>query len=108
MMIDHLGDFDKMFESRVRIGIMAILAVEDGIDYNGLKTALDVTDGNLASHLKALEKEAYIKVVKAFFGRKPNTTYTITKVGKIAFEAHLKALEKIIKSVQPVALTKKK
>jgi len=88
----------KAFESRVRLGIMSILAVNDTLDFNALKEYLDVTDGNLASHLKGLEKEEFIGMEKSFVGRKPNTRYFMTIDGRKAFEAHLKALEKLIKS----------
>ena len=93
-----INGLHKAFESRIRIGIMSALAVNDMLDFNSLKEYLDVTDGNLASHLKGLEKEEFIGVEKSFVGRKPNTKYFITKAGKKAFEDHLKALEKIIKS----------
>lgn len=92
------NDLHKAFESRIRLGIMSTLAVNDGLDFNSLKEYLDVTDGNLASHLKALEKEEFIGMEKSFVGRKPNTKYHITKAGKKAFDDHLKALEKLIKS----------
>ena len=88
----------KAFESRIRIGIMSALAVNDRLDFNALKVYLDVTDGNLASHLKALEKEAFIGVEKTFIGRKPNTTYFMTQAGNKAFRDHLNALETIIQS----------
>ena len=86
----------KAFESRVRLGIMSALAVNDRLDFNSLKEYLDVTDGNLASHLKTLEKEEFIGVEKSFIDRKPNTKYYMTKEGKKAFDEHLKTLEKII------------
>lgn len=88
----------KAFESRIRLGIMAALAVNERLDFNALKEYLDVTDGNLASHIKALEKEEFIGVEKSFVGKKPNTKYFMTKEGKKAFDDHLKALEKLIKS----------
>lgn len=93
-----INGLHKAFESRIRIGIMSALAVNDRLDFNSLKEYLDVTDGNLASHLKGLEKEEFIGVEKAFVGRKPNTKYFITQEGKKAFDDHLKALEKIIQS----------
>jgi DNA-binding MarR family transcriptional regulator len=93
-----IDDLHKAFESRIRLGIMSALAVNDALDFNALKEILDVTDGNLASHLKALEKEDFIGVNKSFVGRKPNTSYFITKQGKQAFEDHLSALEKLIQS----------
>lgn len=77
---------------------MAVLSANEDMDFNALKEYLDATDGNLATHLKALEKEAFIGVEKSFIGRKPNTKYFITKLGKLAFEKHLDALEKLIKS----------
>lgn len=77
---------------------MSALAVNEMLDFNSLKEFLDVTDGNLASHLKALEKETFIGVEKSFVGRKPNTKYFMTKEGKKAFDDHLKALEQLIKS----------
>lgn len=94
----YLEDLHKAFESRVRLGIMSALAVNETLDFNALKEYLDVTDGNLASHLKALEKEQFIEVKKTFIQRKPNTRYSMSREGKKAFEEHLNALEKLIKS----------
>ena len=88
----------KAFESRVRLGIMSILAVNEAMDFNSLKEFLDVTDGNLASHLKALEKEEFVETRKSFIGRKPNTSFSITATGRAAFEGHLSALENLIRS----------
>ena len=87
----------KAFESRIRLGIMSALAVNDMLDFNSLKEFLEVTDGNLASHLKALEKEEYISITKSFIGRKPNTQYSVTQKGKDAFKKHLQVLESLIK-----------
>lgn len=87
----------KAFESRIRLGIMSALAVNETLDFNSLKEYLDATDGNLASHIKALEKEDFIEVEKSFVGRKPNTQYSMTKKGKKAFEEHLSTLEALIR-----------
>jgi len=76
---------------------MSVLMVNDRYDFNSLKELLDTSDGNLASHLKGLEKEEYITVHKSFLGRKPNTNYEATEKGKIAFKQHLDALEQLIK-----------
>lgn len=94
-----INGLHKAFENRVRLGIMSALLVNDQLDFNALKEFLDVTDGNLASHLKGLEKEDFISVEKTFIGRKPNTTYEMTQAGKQAFDDHLKTLEKLIKGV---------
>jgi DNA-binding MarR family transcriptional regulator len=77
---------------------MSALAVNDSLDFNALKEFLEVTDGNLATHLKKLESEDFIGVQKSFVDRKPNTKYSITKSGKTAFTQHLNALEEIINS----------
>ena len=97
-----INGLHKAFESRIRLGIMSVLAVNDMLDFNALKDYLDVTDGNLASHLKTLEKEMFIGVKKSFIGKKPNTKYFMTKEGKNAFDDHLKALEQLIKSQKQI------
>lgn len=73
--------------------------VNESLDFNGFKELLDVTDGNLASHTRALEKLEFITVEKSFIGRKPNTRFSITRIGKKAFEQHLAALEKLLKGI---------
>lgn len=89
--------YDKVLENRIRLQIMSILVANEAYDFTGLKELLDVTDGNLASNLKSLEKEGYIEVHKSFVDRKPNTKYRKTKKGQQAFENHLVALENLIK-----------
>lgn len=92
-MIENLN---KVFESRVRLGIMSILMVNEWVEFKALKDLLKVTDGNLASHLSALEKKALILVNKEFVGKKPRTTYNATAEGKALFHKHLTALEALI------------
>jgi DNA-binding HxlR family transcriptional regulator len=92
-----LENFDKAFENRLRLHIMSVLVANEQYDFNSLKELLNATDGNLASHLKALEKEEYITVFKSFLGRKPNTQYAASPLGREAFKKHLQALENLIK-----------
>ena len=96
-MKDLISNINKLFESRVRLGIMSVLMVTENYDFNSLKETLNVTDGNLASHLKALEENGIIQVNKLFIGRKPNTSYSVTNLGIELFKQHLNALEKLIK-----------
>ncbi len=96
-MKNFIGNLNKAFESRVRLGVMSILLVNDHADFGSLKEQLQITDGNLASHISALEKLGYIEVRKQFIGKKPNTSYLVTALGKTAFSEHLDTLEKIIK-----------
>ncbi len=91
-----IGDLNKVFESRVRLGVMAVLLVNDWVDFNTLKEMLEVTDGNLASHLSALEKHEMIEMKKQFVGRKPKTSFRVTNLGRKNFNKHLDALEKLI------------
>ena len=91
-----ISNINKAFDHRVRLGIMSVLMVNEHADFNMLKELLGATDGNIASHTKALEKENYIRVEKAFINRKPNTKYIATAVGRTAFTQHIEALEKLI------------
>lgn len=81
---------------------MSVLAANERYDFNSLKDLLNITDGNLASHLKALEKEEYIVVHKSFLGRKPNTNYEATAKGKQSFKEHLNTLEQLIKQQKSI------
>ncbi|CAM1372955.1 Transcriptional regulator [Tenacibaculum litopenaei] len=92
-----LAHINKAFDHRVRLGIMSVLMVNEFADFKTLKEILGATDGNLASHAKALEKATYIRVEKQFVGRKPNTRYYATDAGKEAFEKHIEALERLLK-----------
>ncbi|MCP9751699.1 transcriptional regulator [Ferruginibacter sp. HRS2-29] len=98
--MNPINNLNKLFDSRVRLGIMSALMVNDAVNFNELKELLEITDGNLASHLKALEENNIIKVNKGFIGRKTNTTYAITKAGEKVFKAHIEALEKMIRSTK--------
>ena len=91
-----ITNINKAFDHRIRLGIMSILMVNEFADFNMLKDLLGATDGNIASHAKALEKVEYIKVEKQFIGRKPNTRYSTTDLGRAEFKKHINALEKLI------------
>lgn len=96
-MTNIIAKLNKAFDNRVRLGIMSILSVNESADFNTMKQLMELTDGNLASHLKALEGLEYIQSSKQFIGRKPNTTYSITELGSKCFQEHLSALEELIK-----------
>ena len=99
-MKNPIENLNKVFDSRIRLGVMSILVVNEEVNFNDLKKMLDVTDGNLASHLVNLEENGFIKVHKGFIGRKTNTTYAITKAGEKAFKEHIEALENMIKGMK--------
>jgi hypothetical protein len=94
------SDLNKAFENRIRLGIMAMLMVDDTVEFNVMKNALEVTDGNLASHIKHLESVAYISYEKSFFEKKPLTRYRATALGKMEFMKHLDALENLLRGIR--------
>ena len=79
---------------------MSALMVNEHVNFNDLKELLQITDGNLASHLKTLEESEFVKFQKGFIGRKTNTTYSITKNGEKEFKLHVDALTKMIGMVK--------
>ncbi len=92
-----IHQLNKIFDSRIRLGIMSMLMVNDWVDFGMIKDTLDLTDGNLASHITALEKEEYLEIRKIFIGKRPNTAYRVTSKGEQAFKEHLLALEALIR-----------
>lgn len=92
-----ISNINKAFDHRVRLGIMSVLMVNEYADFTSLKELLGVTDGNIASHIKALEKKGYVTVEKSFIDRKPNTKYSATKTGRIDFQKHIDAIENLLK-----------
>ena len=99
-MKNPISSLNKIFDNRIRLGVMSVLIVNEDISFNDLKGMLEVTDGNLATHLVSLEENGFIKVHKGFIGRKTNTTYSITKLGEREFKNHLKVLEGMIKKIK--------
>ena len=95
-----IAGLNKIFDNRIRLGAMSILMVNEEVNFNDLKQMLEVTDGNLATHLQTLEESAYIKVQKGFIGRKTNTTYSVTRAGEKAFNDHIAGLEKMINGIK--------
>ena len=95
--MQFLENFNKAFESKARLGIMSVLVVNDFITFNHFKELLNLTDGNLATHLKSLEDAHFVSVKKEFIGRKPSTSYAVTDAGRNAFNEHLNALERFLK-----------
>lgn len=98
-MKQYFTNLNKVFDNKIRLGIMSALMVNEFVNFNDLKQLMNLTDGNLASHIKALEKVEYLSVHKSFLGRKPNTKYSATKLGKIEFKKHIQALEKILDNI---------
>ncbi|MBQ2513934.1 MAG: transcriptional regulator [Bacteroidales bacterium] len=92
-----IDGLNKVFESKIRLGIMSVLVANGSSDFATLKSLLELTDGNLASHARSLEEAGYLRCEKKFVGRKPNTTYIVTESGREAFAAHIDAMERFLK-----------
>ncbi len=99
-MKNPITGLNKAFDNRIRLGVMSILMVNEEVSFNDLKQMLEVTDGNLATHIVNLEENGFLRVRKGFIGKKTNTTYSMTKTGEKAFQDHLNALEAMIKGVK--------
>ena len=99
-MKNPINGLNKIFDNRIRLGVMSVLMVNEEISFNDLKQLLEVTDGNLATHLVTLEENGFIKVHKGFIGKKTNTTYSITRSGEKTFSEHIAALENMIRGVK--------
>lgn len=99
-MQNPIEDFNKAFDNQLRLGIMSILLVKEAVSFNELKEVFNTTDGNLATHLKKLEEEEYILIEKTFQLKKPLTLYSASKLGKIAFKKHIKAIEQMIQKMK--------
>jgi DNA-binding PadR family transcriptional regulator len=95
-----LDQLDKALDNRIRLAATTLLMTETEMDFVTLKATLEVTDGNLSSHLAALEKVGYLAVEKQFRGRKPQTTYRLTPTGRAAYMQHLAALEQLLRQTQ--------
>ena len=89
-----LLDINPVLVDRVRLAIMTTLSVSG--DFNTLLDKLDLTKGNLSSHVRKLEEAKLVKVTKEFVDRKPKTTYSCTKKGKKALKEYLSLLEGIV------------
>lgn len=88
---------DETIHQRTRLAIMASLAGVDCLDFNDLKAQLGLTDGNLSTHLAALDKAGFVKIAKTFKGKKPLTTVAISAKGRTAMENYVNLLQGILK-----------
>jgi DNA-binding MarR family transcriptional regulator len=88
--------FDPLLHQNIRSKLMSLLISNEELPFKALKEYLEVTDGNLSSHLTKLEKEGYVRIEKTFEGKRPKTIVHITDVGKKAFKKYIDTLKKFI------------
>lgn len=93
-----------LLAERLRLQLMAAVASsEEAVEFNQLVEKLNVTKGNLSSHLRKLEDARLIEAEKTFVGRRPRTTYRCTPDGRMALKLYLDELEKLILAVKAKA-----
>lgn len=88
---------DKVIHEKGRLGIMTLLATRPSWSFQDLKAELELSDGNLISHLRTLHEHGYVAVTKEVIDR-PQTTYSLTQKGKTSFQDYLTILEQIVKA----------
>ncbi|MEA2096230.1 MAG: transcriptional regulator [Candidatus Cloacimonadota bacterium] len=96
-MTGNFAELDAVIHSRVRLAIMIILLQAESANFTYLKKEIDVSDGNLSTHLRKLEEAKYIKMRKQFENRKPKTTISLTDKGRVALKEYTKNLEGYLK-----------
>ena len=95
--VSKITELDKVIHERARLAIMTLLYYHKEVSFNYLKQALKTSEGNLATHLKTLEGIGYIKVIKKFVKRKPQTSYQLTKKGREGYEKYVDTLEMLVR-----------
>lgn len=92
----NIEAIDDVIHGRLRLGVMAFLSTAGSADFPLLKNRLQATDGNLSVQLRKLEEAGYVLIEKAFVGKKPQTTVTLTDTGRAAYIGYLDAMRKLI------------
>jgi DNA-binding transcriptional ArsR family regulator len=87
----------KVIHERVRLAMVSALAARGKLTFGEIKELLDVTDGNLSVHASILEQHGLVRVVKEFAGRKPRTTYSLTRAGRREFKRYVEEMERILR-----------
>jgi len=95
-MESNFAELDSVIHSRVRLAIMILLLQSEIANFTYLKKEIDVSDGNLSTHLRKLEEAKYIKMQKRFENRKPKTTISLTEKGRVALNEYTKNLEEYL------------
>ena len=90
-------ELDPLLHERGRLAIVSALAAAPRLTFTELRDALDMTDGNLSVHLQKLEGKGYVAIDKQFVGRRPQTSCTLTRAGRQAFNRYLDHLEAIVR-----------
>jgi len=88
---------DRVIHEKGRLVIMSMLAASPELSFTELRDALAMTDGNLTTHIRALQETGYVSVAKSYQNRRPLTTCSLTAVGRKAFAEYINLLEQIVR-----------
>jgi DNA-binding MarR family transcriptional regulator len=88
---------DRVIHEKGRLAIMSMLAATAELSFTEMRDALGMTDGNLTTHIRALQQEGYVSVAKSYQNRRPLTTCSLTPSGRKAFVEYIDLLEKIVR-----------
>jgi DNA-binding MarR family transcriptional regulator len=88
---------DRVIHEKGRLAIMSMLAATPELSFTELRAALEMTDGNLTTHIRTLQEAGYVSVTKSFQNRRPLTTCSLTPAGRKAFNNYINLLEEIIR-----------
>ena len=88
---------DRVIHEKGRLAIMSMLAASPELSFTEMRDALAMTDGNLTTHIRALQEAGYVTVAKSYQNRRPLTTCSLTAAGRKAFAGYIDLLEKIVR-----------
>ena len=96
----NFNGLDSTVHGPVRLGVLTALQIDGSLDFTTLKKRLEVADGALGLHLGKLEAIGYIGCRKKFVGKRPKSTYTITKKGRRALQNYLDTMQQVIDAMK--------
>ncbi|MDQ6632643.1 MAG: transcriptional regulator [Verrucomicrobiota bacterium] len=91
---------DRVIHEKGRMGIMSLLAASPELSFTEMRETLEMTDGNLTSHLRTLQEAGYLSIAKSYQNNRPLTTYSLTAVGRKAFVAYIDLLDQIVRQTR--------
>ena len=101
MKADTLLQIDRVIHEKGRLGIMSMLAASPELSFIDLRETLQMTDGNLTTHIRTLQEAGYVSVAKSYRNRRRMTTVSMTAGGRRAFSDYLALLERIVRESKP-------
>ncbi|MEO5802536.1 MAG: transcriptional regulator [Verrucomicrobiota bacterium] len=93
---------DRVIHEKGRMGIMSLLAASPELSFTEMRETLEMTDGNLTSHIRTLQEAGYVSIAKTYQNNRPLTTCSLTAAGRKAFATYIDLLDQIVRQTKPV------